>query len=217
MKDANCVSRNNMDYLNSLVPILTTWGVAGYWLVLLAAFLESLVAVGVLVPGAVLVTFAGFLSSQGYLDAGDLIWFAAVGAILGDSLGYYLGTKGKRFFHNENKFLKLAHLERGERFFRTHGSKSIFLGRFIGPIRSVVPFVAGLSGMKQSSFLFWNILSGIVWAASHILIGYFFGGVLKVITLWSTRVGFLFILIALVVFIAWFIWRRIIDRRSFLQ
>ena len=195
--------------------MLSRLGIFGYWLVLLVAFLESLVAVGVIVPGAVLVTFAGFLSSQGYLDIGDLIWFAAVGAILGDGLSYYLGTKGKRFFHNENKFLKLAHLEKGERFFRTHGSKSIFLGRFIGPIRSVVPFVAGLSGMKQSSFLFWNILSGIVWAASHILIGYFFGNALKAITLWSTRVGFLLLLIALFIFIVWFAWRRIIDRDLF--
>ena len=90
-----------MNFLTDILPSLSHLGVWGYWLVLLVALLESLVLVGVVVPGAVLVVFAGFLSSQGYLDIGDLIWFAATGAILGDSISYYLGTKGTRFFHNE--------------------------------------------------------------------------------------------------------------------
>lgn len=177
------------DYLSIILPTLQHLGTFGYWLVLLVALLESLVVVGTVVPGAVLVTLAGFLASQGYLDVGDLIWFAAIGAILGDSISYYLGTKGTRFFHNENRWLKEVHLDRAKRFFEKHGNKSVFLGRFIGPIRSIVPFVAGLSGMKQRSFLFWNILSGVLWAAAHILLGYFFGGALAVVEAWSTRAG----------------------------
>ncbi len=162
----------------------------GYWLVLLVSLLESLVFVGVVVPGATLVVLAGFLSSQGYLDIGDLIWFAAIGAILGDSISYYLGTKGTRFFHNENKLLKADHLERGKQFFHTHGSKSIFLARFVGPLRAIVPFVAGISGMGKSRFLFWNIISAFLWSVSHLLIGYFFGNAFTAIEVWSTRVGY---------------------------
>lgn len=179
-----------MNFLTNILPSLSHLGIWGYWLVLLAALLESLVLVGVVVPGAVLVVFAGFLSSQGYLDIGDLIWFAAIGAILGDGISYYLGTKGTRFFHNENRWLKADHLESGKQFFYKHGSKSIFLGRFVGPLRAVVPFVAGISGMKKSRFLFWNIFSAFLWSASHLLVGYFFGNAFTIIEVWSTRAGY---------------------------
>lgn len=132
--------------------------------------------VGTLVPGSMLMYLVGFISSGGYLNIVTLIWFAAAGAILGDGLSYFLGTKGKRFFHNENRFLKLSHLERGEEFFRKHGPKSVFLGRFVGPLRPIIPFIAGLSRMDKKIFLLWNISSAFLWSASHLLIGYFFGG-----------------------------------------
>lgn len=179
-----------MDFLTNILPLLSHLGIWGYWLVLLFSLLESLVLFGVVIPGAVLVVFAGFLSSQGYLNIGYLIWFAAIGAILGDGLSYYLGTKGTRFFHNENKWLKANHLEHGKQFFHRHGSKSIFLARFVGPLRAIVPFVAGISGMKKNRFLFWNIISAFLWSTSHLLIGYFFGNAFTAIEVWSTRAGY---------------------------
>lgn len=179
-----------MSFLNHILPTFAHIGMWGYWLVLLVSFLESLVLAGEVVPGAVLVIFAGFLSAQGFLDIGDLIWFAAVGAILGDGLSFYLGTKGTHFFRSENKFLKAAHLERGENFFHKHGSKSIFWGRFIGPLRPLIPFVAGLSKMDKKKFLFWNIVSAFLWSASHLLLGFFFGGALAALKTWTTRVSY---------------------------
>jgi len=197
-----------MEFFTSLLPTIEHLGLFGYWLVLLISFAESLAFVGEFVPGGILVVLAGFLSAQGYLDLGDLIWFAAIGAILGDSLSYWLGTKGTRFFRNENRILKLSHLEKGERFFKKHGEKSILLGRFIGPMRPIVPFVAGLFKMRQRTFLFWNIVSGFLWAAGYLLLGYFFGGAASVIEVWTTRVGF-FAFIALVsIFVLWFLIKR---------
>lgn len=178
------------NFLTHILPSLSHFGIWGYWLVLLVALLESLVIIGVIVPGAVLVVLAGFLSSQGTMDIGDLIWFATIGAILGDNLSYYLGTKGTRFFHNENRLLKADHIERGKQFFHNHGTKSIFLARFIGPLRAIVPFVAGISGMKKSTFLFWNSISAFLWATSHLLVGYFFGNAFTVVEVWSTRMGY---------------------------
>lgn len=179
-----------MNFINHILPALPHLGVWGYWLVLLASFAESVVLVGEVIPGSTLLIFIGFLSAQGILDIGDLIWFAAIGAILGDGLSYYLGTKGTNFFRNENRFLKTTHLERGQRFFEKHGDKSIFLGRFIGFLRPIVPFVAGLSEMSPKRFLFWNITSAFLWAASHLLLGYFFGSAFAVIETWGTRVGY---------------------------
>ncbi len=179
-----------MNLLNHILPVFSHIGVWGYWLVLFLSFAESVVLVGEVIPGSTLLIFIGFLSAQGILDIGDLIWFAAIGAILGDSLSYYLGTKGTNFFRNENRFLKTVHLERGQRFFKKHGDKSIFLGRFIGFLRPIVPFVAGLSEMSPKRFLFWNITSAFLWAASHLLLGYFFGSAFAVIETWGTRVSY---------------------------
>jgi len=193
-----------MSFLNHILPTFAHLGFGGYWLVLLVSFLESLVLAGEIVPGAVLVVFAGFLSAQGFLDIGDLIWFATIGAILGDGLSFYLGTKGTHFFRSENRFLKSAHLERGERFFHKHGSKSIFLGRFVGPLRPIIPFVAGLSKMDKKKFLFWNIASAFLWSAFHLLLGFFFGGALAVVETWTTRVGYIigiFILFFLLLYV----------------
>lgn len=193
-----------------MVEILTIehMGLIGYWLVLLVSFTESLAFVGEFMPGGILVILAGFLSAQGYWDLGDLIWFAAIGAILGDSLSYWLGSKGTHFFRNENRILKLIHLEKGEQFFKKHGAKSILLGRFIGPIRPIIPFVAGLFQMRQRTFLLWNIVSGFLWAAGYLLLGYFFGSAANIIEAWATRAGFF----AFIALISFFVLRFLIKR-----
>ncbi len=187
------------NFITSLLPTFQHLGVFGYWLVLLISLAESLAFVGSVVPGATLIVLAGFLSSQGYLDLGDLIWFAAIGAILGDGLSYWFGTKGTRLFKEENRWLKRAHLEKGEQFFKKHGSKSVFLGRFIGPLRPIVPFIAGLSKMNKWQFLLWNVASAFIWATAHLLLGYFFGGALSVVEAWSTRAGIFIIAVIITV------------------
>lgn len=192
-----------MDYLNHFLPAIEHLGALGYWLVLLISLAESLAFVGVIVPGSVLVVVAGFMAAHGYFDIGDLIWFSVIGAILGDGASYYLGTKGTKFFRNENKILKLSHLERGRLFFKKHGNKSVFLGRFIGPIRSIVPFIAGLSKMDKPSFLFWNITSAFLWAAGHLFLGYFFGGAVKSIEAWSTKAGVFILFVFLFTALIW--------------
>ena len=178
-----------MDFINSFLPTIQHFGIFGYWVVLFISLAESLPFIGLIIPGTILVGLFGFFSAQGYLDIGDLIWFAAIGAVLGDGISYYLGTKGTKLFRQENKILKLSHLESGEQFFKKHGNKSIFLGRFISPLRPIIPFVAGLFRMDKKVFLFWNIISGILWAISSLFLGYFFGGALNVIEIWSSRAG----------------------------
>ena len=197
-----------MEFFTSLLPTIEHLGLFVYWLVLLISFAESLAVVGEFVPGGILVVLAGFLSAQGYLDLGDLIWFAAIGAILGDSLSYWLGSKGTRFFRNENRILKLSHLEKGEHFFKKHGEKSILLGRFIGPMRPIVPFVAGLFRMRQRTFLLWNIVSGFLWAAGYLLLGYLFGGAANIIEVWATRAGFFAFIALISIFVLWFLIKR---------
>jgi len=197
-----------MDFLHSIFPNIQHLGLWGYWIVFLVAFLESLVLVGSILPGSTLIIFAGFLSAHGYLDIGDLIWFAAIGAILGDGLSFYLGSQSTRFFHLENKVLKLKHLQRGQVFFQKHGNKSILLARFIGPIRSIVPFIAGLFKMKKGPYLFWNVTSALLWAPAYLFLGFFFGGSLKTIELWSTRFGIFLLFLFLLFLLIWILVKK---------
>lgn len=165
-----------MDFLSSLLPSIEHFKTLAYLAVFWIAFLESLAFVGLIMPGSTLIIVAGFLTSQGYLSFGVLVWVTALGAIFGDGLSYYLGKRGTGFFQENHRIFKKKYLDMGESFFKKHGDKSVFLARFIGPIRPIVPFVAGVSKMNHWEFLAFNISSAILWSFSYLLVGYFFGG-----------------------------------------
>lgn len=187
---------------NDLLPHLEQLGKFGYWILLLTSGGESLPVVGLLVPGTVVVLIFGFFSAQGYLNIWWLLTFSTVGAIIGDTISYWLGKKGTHLFKAENRILKLSHLERGRDFFNKFGNKSIFFGRFLGPVRSIVPFVAGLSGMSTRRFFFWNVIGAVGWSGIYLTLGYFFGGLFQTIEVWSTRISVVFlVLVALVILI----------------
>lgn len=192
-----------------LLPKLEALGVWGYWVALFIAFLESLALVGTFVPGSTAIALMGFLAYKGFWDVGDLIWFTSIGAILGDFLSYWLGIKGIRFFKDENRFLKESHLRVGEEFFAKHGDKSVFLGRFLSPIRSIVPFVAGLSKMNKKNFIFWNVLGGIGWSMAHLYLGYFSGRAIGKAEHLANRIGITITILFLVGIILY-----VLDRTS---
>lgn len=87
--------------------------------------------------------------------------------------------------------------KRESNFSKKHGGKSVFFGRFLGPLRPIIPFFAGLSKMDKWQFLLWNVASGFLWATAHLLLGYFFGSALNVVEAWSMRAG-IFIVAVLV-------------------
>jgi membrane protein DedA with SNARE-associated domain/membrane-associated phospholipid phosphatase len=178
-----------MDLTNYFLPKIEHFHILGYWILLLIAMLESLAFVGILVPGTFFIILFGSLAANGYFSIVDLIWFAAAGAVLGDAASFYLGKRGTGFFSENNRIFKTGFLERGKDFFSRHGAKSVFLGRFVGPVRAVIPFIAGLSAMKTARFYFWDITSAILWATMHLLLGYFLGHAWRLVEVWSTRIG----------------------------
>ena len=112
-------------FLNSIYPIIQQSGFWGYWFILLIAFLESLVIIGVFLPGTTAIAFMGFFASKGFFNVEMLILFSTVGSMLGDFVSYYLGKKGKILF--KSKFDKSELFVKGEKFIEKHGGKSIFL------------------------------------------------------------------------------------------
>ncbi|PVZ72113.1 DedA family protein [Pelagibaculum spongiae] len=137
---------------------------------------ESLVIIGLLIPGMVLMLGLGALAGSQVVPLQTLLIFAFIGAIVGDGLSYILG----RYCHEWltqvwplNKHPQLLH--RAENFFQRHGGMSIFVGRFIGPLRPLVPFVAGAMEMPSGRFLLANISSAAIWAPGVLLPGYLLG------------------------------------------
>lgn len=178
-----------MELIDYILPKIEHFRLLGYWVVLLVSFLESLAFVGLLIPGSVFLVVVGSLAASGYFDLGDLIWFAVVGAVLGDGISFVLGKRGHILFSDDNRVFKASYLAKGQDFFTRHGGKSVFLGRFVGFVRPIIPFVAGLSHMEAKRFYLWNILSALLWAPAFLLPGYFFGHAWRMVEIWSSRAG----------------------------
>ncbi|MBU2712751.1 DedA family protein [Zooshikella harenae] len=165
--------------LSSVQPVLNWLNEHPQWIgisILLVAFIESLAIVGIIVPGVVLLFGIAVLAGTGVLSLTETFIWAGAGAILGDGISYYLG----RHYHQTIKriwpFSKYpAWFENGERFFKQHGGKSIAIGRFVGPIRPVIPMVAGMLDMPASRFFAINCCSAIAWAPVYTLPGYLVG------------------------------------------
>ena len=187
-----------MDLANSLLPEIEHFRMLGYWILLLIALVESIAFIGMLVPGTLFMIMFGSLAAHGYFSVVGLIWFAMFGAFLGDAGSFHLGRKGTGIFRENNRFFKTAYLDRGKAFFHRHGARSIFLGRFIGPVRAFIPFIAGLSAMKPAKFYCWDALTIATWAISHLLLGYYLGQAWRQAEVWSARIGIVLAAAALV-------------------
>ena len=176
----------------------------GPWFFFLGAMVEALPFIGTFLPGATIVTLGGFAAAQGYFPLTSVIIFSVTGAIVGDALSYYIGSHGGTYLRRK-KLIKDSLFQKGEDFFHKYGNQSLLWGRFIGPIRSVMPFLAGLSKLKQKTFWIWNIISGVAWGIAYVLLGYFSGNLFAVILKrWSHRLAWLVILSTIIPILIWF-------------
>lgn len=188
-------------HLQALITYFTAHPTIALAAVFAAALLEALAVIGTVIPGSSIVFVGGMLVGLKALDP----WWAAVaavsGAILGDGISFWLGRR-----HDErirSMWPLKSHpaiLERGQAYFKKNGAKSVFLGRFLGPVRAIVPLVAGMSGMSMVRFYTVNVLSALAWAAAHMLPGVLFGASLQLAGAVSSR---LVILLVAVVAVTW--------------
>lgn len=142
----------------------------------LIAFAESLAFAGIIIPGVALLFAAAVAAGQNQVPVWYVLLAAYIGAIAGDLISFWLGRHAAPYVRNHWPFNRQPHwLDKGQRFFQRHGSLSVVIGRFVGPIRPVIPFIAGTLGMKQSLFITFNLISALAWAPVYILPGYFLG------------------------------------------
>ena len=148
-----------------------------YALVAVMAFLETGAFVGLVAPGEFTVIVGGVVAGQGEIDIVPLIGLAWVSCVLGDSASFLLGRRLGRAFlvkHGPKVRIDEDTLEKVESYFDRHGGKTVLIGRFIGLVRAVAPFVAGSSGMRYRQFLPFSILGTGLWATTFSLLGFFF-------------------------------------------
>jgi membrane protein DedA with SNARE-associated domain len=138
----------------------------------ITAFGESFAFVSLLFPGTTVLIAAGTLMSAGTLPYGPVMVGAVIGAVLGDSVSYWIGRRFGGAIAGLWPFSRNPDLlPRGIRFFERHGGKSVFIGRFFGPIRAVIPLAAGIMRMPRGRFWVANMTSAIVWAPMLLLVG----------------------------------------------
>ncbi|WP_250452983.1 VTT domain-containing protein [Caballeronia sp. ATUFL_M2_KS44] len=176
------------------------WALA---VVLLASFLESLAFIGTFVPGSTAMFVAGALVGAGALNLGWVMVCAIVGAIAGDAASFWLGARHAATITQMWPFRRHpGALAAGKRYFEAHGAKSVVLARFVGPMRAVVPVVAGISGMPPARFFVVNVVSALIWAPLHILPGVVFGASIELAGAVSIR---LVVILIVVTALAWLV------------
>ncbi|MDP4589556.1 MAG: DedA family protein [Burkholderiaceae bacterium] len=134
---------------------------------------ESMLILGIMIPATAILLFTGGLVGSGILDPYTVLIWGVAGAVVGDTISYLIG----RFFGPKVLQWRLikqqrSTVARARLFFYKYGFLSIFFGRFLGPIRSTIPTVAGIMGMSHFRFEIANILSAIVWVPVMLSPGY---------------------------------------------
>jgi membrane protein DedA with SNARE-associated domain len=138
------------------------------------AFGESLAFIGGFLPGTMAIIGMGVLAGTGLISIEWNLSVAIIGAICGDVVSFWIGHYYQSEFRTLYFFKKYPKiLKYSEDFFEKNGGKSVFLARFLSPIRAVAPAIAGMMGMKFSHFIIANVLSAFGWCGL-----YFFSGVL---------------------------------------
>ncbi|OUR84225.1 phosphoesterase PA-phosphatase [Cycloclasticus sp. 46_120_T64] len=166
--------------INELINLISQW-VIDYPLfsggiIFSVAMIESLAIIGFIVPGVAIMFAIGTLISSGTLELFSTILWAAAGASTGDGLSFFIGKHyKKRIYQLPGLKGQQPLFDKGHVFFEKYGIYSILIGRFIGPIRAIIPLIAGILDMPNKQYIPINIIASALWAPAYLFPGLFFG------------------------------------------
>lgn len=179
--------------------MLHSWGVAVtaalfslhgwpvYLLITGLGFAEAAVFLGLVLPGETALFLGGVLAAQGNISLLLLIVLAIVAAIAGDSVGYEVGrVMGPAMRRSRlGRWIGPRRWDRAEEAIASRGAQAVFVGRWVGVLRALVPAVAGAAGMPYRRFLIANVIGGVLWAVTIAVLGFTAGAA------WSQVQGWL--------------------------
>lgn len=174
------------------------------WLIVFfIAFIESMAIVGLFMPGWILLVGIGTMIGADLLEFLPIVISAYLGAVIGEYLSYQVG------YHYHETILKWKIVAKHQKlidnsrvFFEKHGAAGVFFGRFIGPVRAVMPLIAGISEMPKKTFFWVNISSGIIWAPIYLIPGILIGAAYDLDKEIATFLLFILSLVGLVLWMA---------------
>jgi membrane-associated protein len=193
------------ELFHRLTDVETLVRVGGLTAMTAIVFAETGLMVGFFLPGDSLLVTAGVFAAAGHFNIWMLNGVLVAAAIVGDTVGYWIGRRaGPALFKRPKSLLfNPDHLRRAHDFYEKHGGKTIILARFMPIVRTFAPVVAGMGRMDYRRFLSFNVFGGLFWVVSMTLIGYYLGqipGVRKHIEIVIVIVVFLSILPGIVAF-----------------
>ena len=160
------------DFIQSVVAFIGAHSEWVFPVIFITSFGESFVFVSFLFPGTTIMIAAGFLVPDGTIPFTPLVAGAVLGAVVGDAISWWLG---RRYGGHLTAMWPLSRnpelIERGRKFFLRYGAASVFVGRFFGPMRAVIPLVAGITRLPGLQFWAANITSAIIWAPAMLIPG----------------------------------------------
>jgi membrane-associated protein len=160
-----------------MVTIAALIGVSSSLGYLLPAIV-GLESMGIPSPGETALVAAAVLASQGKLNIVLVTVIGVASAIIGDNIGYLLGRKLGRdvlAVRGPGQAHRIKALDAGDRFFAKHGTKAVFLGRWVALVRIAVAWLAGINHMPFKQFFFWNALGGLTWGITVSVLAYVAG------------------------------------------
>ena len=163
--------------LHQLTDVETLVLFGGLSAITAIVFAETGLMVGFFLPGDSLLVTAGVFAASGHLNIWTLNVLAIAAAILGDTVGYWIGRQaGPALFDRpRSRFFNPKHLKRAHDFYEKHGGKTIILARFMPIVRTFAPVVAGMGQMNYRRFVSFNVFGGLLWVISMTFIGYYLG------------------------------------------
>jgi membrane-associated protein len=177
-------------------------GPAAYALVGFLAFAEAALLVGFFIPGETAVVIGGVLAGLNQVNLLLIMLIVVVCAITGDSVGYEVGKKVGPWLLNHRPMKGNVGVAKTTVLLERFGGPAVFLGRFIAFARAVIPGLAGMSGVRYRTFLFYNAMGGVLWGVGYTLLGFVVGKsfetILKTVGMWSA-IGIASVVVALLV------------------
>lgn len=166
---------------NVLALILSLHGPLVYAVVAALVFLEAAAFIGLVVPGETALLVSGALAAHGGVSIWILLALAAVGADLGDSVGYWLGRRygGRMQSTRLGRWVGAERWGKADEFVARRGPVAVVVGRWVGVLRALVPPAAGMAQIPYRRFLLANVVGGVGWVAGVLALGFMAGGSLS--------------------------------------
>jgi membrane-associated protein len=165
----------NLD--QNLMSVVNEYGIWTYVILFFIIFLETGFVIFPFLPGDSLLFVSGAAAASGIMDLWLVFIAIVLGAVLGDTVNYWMGNfLGLHvFLERFPTLVKHEHIDRTYGFYEKYGGLTIFVARFVPVVRTFAPFLAGIGSMNYKRFLFYNVLGAVSWTLLIVLGGYYFG------------------------------------------